>query len=119
MSTSVTPARRTTHSKGCLSLFIKASYALDDSFHIPVQLCLTPLQVIVGANGSGKSTILKLATRLYDVTSGQILIDGHDIRTLKLSDLRQVVSVLFQDYTHFPLSVGSIPFMRFVYLETI
>ena len=62
--------------------------------------------MIVGANGSGKSTILKLATRLYDVTEGQILVDGRDIRTLNLSDLRQAISVLFQDYTHFPLSVS-------------
>lgn len=59
----------------------------------------------MGANGSGKSTILKLIVRLYDVTDGEILIDGHNIRTLKLVDLRQAISVLFQDYTHFPLSV--------------
>ncbi len=64
------------------------------------QLC-----VIVGANGSGKSTILKLVARLYDAEEGQILLDGHDIRTLRLYDLRQAISVLFQDYTHFPLSV--------------
>ena len=62
-------------------------------------------QVIVGANGSGKSTILKLVVRLYDPDDGQILLDGHDIRTLRMYDLRQAVSVLFQDYTHFPLSV--------------
>jgi ABC-type multidrug transport system fused ATPase/permease subunit len=61
--------------------------------------------VVVGANGSGKSTILKLITRLYDPTTGEILINGRDIRTLKLADLRSAVSVLFQDYTHFPLSV--------------
>ncbi|KAH9947363.1 P-loop containing nucleoside triphosphate hydrolase protein [Amylocystis lapponica] len=66
----------------------------------PGQLC-----VIVGVNGSGKSTILKLITRLYDPQEGQILIDGTDIRTLKLADLRQAISVLFQDYTHFPLSI--------------
>ena len=66
---------------------------------------ITACQVIVGANGSGKSTILKLIVRLYDIEEGQILIDGHDIRTLKLFDLRQAISVLFQDYTHFPLSV--------------
>ncbi|THG96057.1 hypothetical protein EW026_g5703 [Hermanssonia centrifuga] len=64
------------------------------------QLC-----VIVGANGSGKSTILKLAIRLYDPSEGEILVDGQDIRTFKLADLRQAISVLFQDYTHFPLSV--------------
>lgn len=59
----------------------------------------------MGVNGSGKSTILKLITRIYDPTEGEILIDGRDIRLLKLQDLRRVTSVLFQDYTHFPLSV--------------
>ncbi|KAI0644257.1 P-loop containing nucleoside triphosphate hydrolase protein [Trametes meyenii] len=79
-----------------------ANYALQDiSFNVlPGQLC-----VIVGSNGSGKSTILKLITRLYDPQEGQIFIGGHDIRTLKLRDLRQAISVLFQDYTHFPLSI--------------
>ncbi|EDR16100.1 uncharacterized protein LACBIDRAFT_301848 [Laccaria bicolor S238N-H82] len=78
------------------------SYALRRvSFKIEKgQLC-----VIVGANGSGKSTILKLVARLYDPCEGTILIDGLDIRTLKLSDLRRAISVLFQDYTHFPLSI--------------
>ena len=58
-----------------------------------------------GANGSGKSTILKLVARLYDPDEGQILLDGHDIRTLRLADLRRALAILFQDYTHFPLSV--------------
>lgn len=79
------------------------NYALQNvSFKLEQgQLC-----VVVGANGSGKSTILKLMVRLYDPTEGEILIDGQDIRTLKLADLRQAISVLFQDYTHFPLSVS-------------
>ncbi|KAI0666838.1 P-loop containing nucleoside triphosphate hydrolase protein [Trametes maxima] len=78
------------------------NYALRDvSFRVfPGQLC-----VIVGSNGSGKSTILKLIVRLYDPEEGQIFVGGHDIRTLKLKDLRQAISVLFQDYTHFPLSI--------------
>ncbi|TFK81137.1 P-loop containing nucleoside triphosphate hydrolase protein [Polyporus arcularius HHB13444] len=77
-------------------------YALRNiSFSIrPGQLC-----VIVGANGSGKSTILKLVSRLYDPNEGEILLGGHDIRTIKLHDLRQAMSVLFQDYTIFPLSI--------------
>ncbi|KAI0079057.1 P-loop containing nucleoside triphosphate hydrolase protein [Panus rudis PR-1116 ss-1] len=77
-------------------------YALRDvSFKLEQgQLC-----VIVGSNGSGKSTILKLIVRLYDVDEGTILIDGKDIRTLKLADLRETISVLFQDYTIFPLSI--------------
>ena len=76
--------------------------ALDNvSFTLtPGQLC-----VIVGANGSGKSTILKLAVRLYDPSAGTILLGGHDVRTLRLADLRAAIAVLFQDYTHFPLSI--------------
>ncbi|KAF9448852.1 P-loop containing nucleoside triphosphate hydrolase protein [Macrolepiota fuliginosa MF-IS2] len=65
------------------------------------QLC-----VIVGANGSGKSTILKLIARLYDPAEGEILLDGRNIRRLRLDDLRRATSVLFQDYTHFPLSLA-------------
>ena len=67
------------------------------------------IQVIVGVNGSGKSTILKLISRIYDPTEGTIFIDDKDIRTLKLTDLRRAISILFQDYTYFPLSVPSFP----------
>jgi ABC-type multidrug transport system fused ATPase/permease subunit len=63
-------------------------------------------QVIVGFNGSGKSTILKLAARIYDATEGTIRVNGRDIRELKLDDLRRSVAVLFQDYTLFPVSVS-------------
>ncbi|EMD41265.1 hypothetical protein CERSUDRAFT_146118 [Gelatoporia subvermispora B] len=82
------------------------SYALRNvSFKLLAgQLCIGPI-VIVGSNGSGKSTILKLIVRLYDPEEGAILLDGRDIRTLKLHDLRQAISVLFQDYTLFPLSI--------------
>ncbi|KAJ3574984.1 hypothetical protein NP233_g1402 [Leucocoprinus birnbaumii] len=65
------------------------------------QLC-----VMVGANGSGKSTVLKLIARLYEPIEGEIFVDGREIRTLRLADLRRVTSVLFQDYTHFPLSIA-------------
>jgi len=61
---------------------------------------------MIGANGSGKSTILKLIARLYDPTEGEILVDGREVCQLRLADLRRVTSVLFQDYTHFPLSVS-------------
>jgi ABC-type multidrug transport system fused ATPase/permease subunit len=64
-----------------------------------------PRQVIVGFNGSGKSTILKLVARIYDVTEGTIQINGCDIRELELDDLRRSMAVLFQDYTLFPVSV--------------
>lgn len=68
-------------------------------------------QVIIGSNGSGKSTILKLVARIYDPTEGTILIDGQDIKTLRLVDLRRVMTILFQDYTHFPLSVSPTPYL--------
>jgi ABC-type multidrug transport system fused ATPase/permease subunit len=64
-----------------------------------------PKQVIVGFNGSGKSTILKLVARIYDVTEGTIRINGRNIQELKLDDLRRSTAVLFQDYTLFPVSV--------------
>lgn len=97
-----------------------SKYALKNvSFTLlPGQLCVRPpqgfprvvtyrgCQVIVGANGAGKSTILKLIVRLYDLDEGAIFLGGHDISTLKLSDLRQAISVLFQDYTYFPFSVS-------------
>lgn len=57
-------------------------------------------------NGSGKSTILKLICRIYDPTEGTIFVDNRDIKTLRLADLRAAMSILFQDYTHFPLSVS-------------
>ncbi|KAF5388615.1 hypothetical protein D9757_004773 [Collybiopsis confluens] len=78
------------------------SYALKSvSFKIVKgQLC-----VILGENGSGKSTILKLIGRLYDPEEGQIFVDDQDIKTLKLADLRRAMAILFQDYTHFPLSI--------------
>jgi ATP-binding cassette, subfamily B, bacterial len=52
---------------------------------------------IVGPTGSGKSTLLKLLLRFYDVDSGRILLDGHEIRELDLSYLRGAVSIVSQD----------------------
>lgn len=51
----------------------------------------------VGATGSGKSTIINLMARFYDIQRGQILIDGADIREYRLKDLRQQISVVLQD----------------------
>ena len=51
---------------------------------------------IVGANGAGKTTLLKLLCRFYDPESGQIDIDGNDLRTLSLGDLRRMITVMFQ-----------------------
>jgi ATP-binding cassette subfamily B protein len=52
---------------------------------------------IVGATGAGKSTIINLLMRFYDVSKGRILIDGEDIRQIELGDLRSLFSLVLQD----------------------
>lgn len=61
--------------------------------------------VIVGANGSGKSTIIKLLTRLYDATSGQVLVDGTPVQDYCGVELRQAMASFTQDHNLFPLSL--------------
>jgi ABC-type transport system involved in cytochrome bd biosynthesis fused ATPase/permease subunit len=63
------------------------------------------LVVVVGANGSGKSTIIKLLSRLYDCTSGEILVDGRNIKDYKIADLRRATAMLTQEHTIYPLSI--------------
>ena len=56
---------------------------------------------LLGANGAGKSTFIKLLTRLYEPTSGRILLNGIDIREFDIDELRHKVSVVFQDFVKF------------------
>ncbi len=60
---------------------------------------------LVGATGSGKTTLVSLVPRLYDVTAGRITLDGHDLRDLRLGSLRQVVAVGFEEPILFSASV--------------
>jgi ABC-type multidrug transport system fused ATPase/permease subunit len=60
---------------------------------------------IVGPNGAGKTTLIKLLTRLYDVTEGEILLDGRDIRAYDLKELYSLYGIIFQDYVKYALSV--------------
>ncbi len=60
---------------------------------------------IAGATGSGKTTLVSLIPRLYDVTGGRITIDGVDIRDITIDSLRLVVSTAFEDPTLFSMSV--------------
>jgi ATP-binding cassette subfamily B protein len=60
---------------------------------------------LVGATGSGKSALIGLVPRMYDVTGGRITLDGHDIRDLPLSNLREMVGVAFEEPTLFSMSV--------------
>ncbi len=60
---------------------------------------------IVGATGAGKSTIINLLSRFYEIWSGQILLDGQDIKEVKLSSLRQNLAVVLQDVFLFSDSI--------------
>lgn len=60
---------------------------------------------ILGATGSGKSTLVNLIPRLYDVTEGRILIDGRDVRSIKLKTLRNSISVVLQESILFSGSI--------------
>ncbi len=60
---------------------------------------------IVGPNGAGKSTLVKLLCRFYDPETGSITIDGTDLRNFAVDELRQQVTVLFQQPVHYNASV--------------
>lgn len=61
---------------------------------------------VVGMNGSGKTTMIKLLCRLYDPTEGRILLDGTDIREYDLETYQKLFAVVFQDYKLFAFSIG-------------
>lgn len=61
---------------------------------------------IVGYNGAGKTTLIKLLMRLYDVTEGEVLVNGINIKEYDLSDYRQRLGVVFQDFKIFAATVA-------------
>jgi ATP-binding cassette subfamily B protein len=61
---------------------------------------------LVGENGQGKTTIVKLLTRLYDPTAGQILLDGIDLREYDLEDLWREIGVIFQDFMRYDMTAS-------------
>ena len=76
----------------------REEYALRD-----VSLTIKPGEKIalVGANGAGKTTFVKLLTRLYDPSEGQVLIDGIDLREVDPNDLQKRIGVIFQDFVKY------------------
>ena len=61
---------------------------------------------LVGQNGEGKTTIVKLMTRLYDPAEGQILLDGIDLREYNLEDLHREIGVIFQDFMRYEMTAA-------------
>jgi ATP-binding cassette subfamily B protein len=59
---------------------------------------------LIGENGQGKTTVVKLITRLYDPSEGQILLDGVDLREYDIEDLHRHIGVIFQDFMRFEMT---------------
>ena len=74
--------------------------------HINFRLHPTERLALIGENGQGKTTIVKLITRLYDPTEGQILLDGVDLRDYDLEDLHREMGVIFQDFMRYEMTAA-------------
>ena len=78
-------------------------YALRN---VSIQFRVGERLAVVGMNGSGKTTFIKLLSRLYDPTEGEILLNGIDIRKYDYDEYQSVFSIVFQDFNLFAFSVG-------------
>ena len=89
--------------------FRHATFAYDDGQPAVEDITFTvePGQTvaIVGQTGSGKTTLARLVNRTYDVTAGQVLVDGVDVRDWQLESLRQQISIIEQDIFLFSQSI--------------
>ena len=65
--------------------------------HLNIQIPAGKTCALVGPSGGGKTTICSLLPRFYDVTGGSVLVDGHDVRQLKLKSLREAIGIVQQD----------------------
>ena len=87
----------------------EVSFAYDDGVPVLRELSLDfpahQTTAIVGATGAGKSSLIKLLLRFYDPLQGAIRLDGHDLRSLKLQDLRRAIGFVSQDVFLFHGSV--------------
>lgn len=74
--------------------------------HVSTKIKIDSRMAIVGMNGSGKTTFIKLLCRLYDPTEGQILLNGIDIKKYRYKDYISLFSAVFQDYKLFSFSIA-------------
>lgn len=93
--------------------FDDVSFAYD-SAAVPAAVSHFSLEVaggqtiaLVGRSGAGKSTVINLVPRLFDVTGGRILVDGQDLRDVQLTSLRAAISIVSQDVTLFDDSIAA------------
>ncbi len=80
-----------------------AAYALEN---VDLKFRIGEKLAIVGLNGSGKTTFIKLLCRLYDPTEGEILLNGVDIRKYDYDEYMSIFSIVFQDFSLFAFSLG-------------
>lgn len=88
---------------------VSFSYHKDEPVLTGISFAAEPGQLIaiLGATGSGKSTLLSLVPRFYDPTAGRILVDGHDLRSLDVDDLRRNIGIVFQESFLFSNTVAA------------
>ncbi len=85
------------------------SFSYDDNTDVLEDVSFVAKQdevtALVGKSGCGKTSILRLVSRLYDITGGKILISNENIKNISASSLFDKVSIVFQDVTLFDTSV--------------
>ena len=74
--------------------------------HVNQKIKIGTKTAVVGKNGAGKTTFIKLLCRLYEPTEGQILLNGVDIRYYDYKDYSRIFSVVFQDFNLFSFTIG-------------
>jgi ATP-binding cassette subfamily B protein len=103
------PAGYASQMEGALEFrSVNFSYTKDEQALADISLKIEPGQTvaIVGQTGSGKSTLGKLVNRIYDVTDGQVLVDGRDVRDWNLESLRKAISIIEQDVFLFSRTIA-------------
>ncbi len=87
---------------------VSFAYESDQPVLCDISLLASPGETvaIVGATGAGKSTLANLIPRFFDVNAGRVLVDGNDVRDLRLAELRATISIVLQEPFLFPFSIA-------------